>query len=262
MKRFATLALLVALVAAPAYAGIVVCKSGRVVVGTIEDGDVTEKTVTVRNPVSADGHRLSGVETLERSDVRWFDAKSDELTDAYFDLHLDKPLDLRWAKYAEEYRIRKTTTLDPGTIVPFKPRLVALPYKHQWGDATLSVRYPIGWNVIEPKGDAEILIIESPDGRARLHLFVGELPGARARVVTKKALERLQTHFEFVNESDSRCDWETTLERNGRGLHALRRLVGGEKTTAFATAYADARDWEKVRSLLKEALDTFQAVEK
>ena len=115
---------------------------------------MTDTTITVHYP--------SGVQVIPRGEVRWFDRNADELTDGYFKLHLnDELLDPRWEAWREGYKKGQETLLPiPGMI---KPRLVALPYKHEWRGAALSMRYPIGWNVIEPKGDAGFsLMVCSP----------------------------------------------------------------------------------------------------
>jgi hypothetical protein len=251
MKGLVGSLIVLLLAGSAAHAGIVITKKGKVFVGRIEASDVTEKSVVLRPK--------DGALTFDRKDIRWFDEKSDEPTDAYCKLFLDEPLELPWTKYLDNYREAITNRV---TVTPLPPRLVVLPLTRTFVSCELSIRYPIGWTVTETSG---IVMFESPDKRARIHVFASDLAGDRAFTVTKKSLEKIGTKIDVEKTTTvggrAASEWESTFTGKKRTVKALRRFVQTERSTAFAAAYADERDYPALVSLLRESLETLRARE-
>jgi hypothetical protein len=249
-------AAVVLLVAVPAYAGIVIKKSGSSFVGRIEAGDVTSKTVTLRI--------AGGTMVFDQGDVRWFDAAADEPTDGYFDRFIDQPLDPRWNLHAERYRERKT--FEPLRPVPvIESDLDLLPVTKRFPTCEVSIRKPRDWY----DSDTGAMVMFSSNYKtrgehARIHIYTTDLPYERAVVVTRAALERLGTRFESTTDTGARQEWITSLPRKLRDdtLHALRRIYPTAKGTAFVTAYGDDRNWRsRYISMVRESLDTVRVLE-
>ncbi|MEZ0229698.1 MAG: hypothetical protein ACAI25_13800 [Planctomycetota bacterium] len=258
MKRTLILGVVMLLAVPAAHAGIVITKGGKVFLGRIEADDRSDRTLVLREPRLRQGETpVPGSKmTLDRSEVRWLDEKADEPTDAYFKAFLDDPLDPAWAWAAEQFRERqKFVPVTPGA---FRARLVALPTTRLFDRCEVSVRRPVEWTVTEKN---EIVMFESLDKRARIHFYASDLTGERALTVARDALKNVGTRVDSTETNANGSEWLTTLERKTRTVKALRRIVQTDKSTAFAVAYADERDFERLSSLLRESLDTLKARE-
>ncbi len=257
MKRFAYAALVLVFCVPFAHAGIVIKKDGKVFLGRIEADDVNDRTLVLREPHAFGKPSVPGsTMTLDRADLRWFDAKADEPTDAYFDVFGDAALDPSWGQFYSKYVERKNAGKTPWT--PIMPRLVAQPLTKLFRTCETSMRRPINWTVVEANG---IVRFESLDKRARIHFFASDLAGDQALAVTRAALRRMGTNFVADKTGENGGEWITTLERKGRTMKALRRFVQTDRSTAFAVAYADERDFPALQSLLRESLETLKARE-
>jgi len=260
VSRLASATLLPALLVAaalPASAGIVIKKNGNVFVGTIEEGDVTTRTITLRAPRLSPSSpaRAESKMSFDQSEVRWFDVAANEPTDAYFDRFLGEPLDLHWQKFADDYVERKK---HPPLIVDNTPpteHLVPIAFSRRFKRCEVSIRRPRGWKVAEGEG---IAVFEAPTGHARIHMFASDLSGPRALEIARQALERLGARFDYTTKPN---EWLTKLHCYGRTLHAVRRIVQTDRSTAFAIAYAGDDEYDRIASLLSESLDTFQVHE-
>jgi len=246
------IAAILLLAAVPAYAGIVITKNGKSFIGRIDEGDVSSRTIVLRQP--------NGRITFDRSDVRWFDERSDEPTDAYFKQFLDEPLDPKWAPFADAYRKWLKIKQDGVTGVTTPPRLVALPSSRVYGGCEVLIRQPSGWSLLET--GERILMFESPDQRARIHVFASDLAGEKALTVAHAALEKIGTRFESATETPRSREWLTAFEHGGKSVRAVRRIIQTERSTAFAVAYCSGGDFDALAALVRESLDTFQAHEK
>jgi hypothetical protein len=84
-----------AAVAAPraAHAGIIILKNGKVFIGKIDPEDVTEESITMRQPRLYKGApAVRGEQKFPRYEVRWHDTASDEPTDEYMKQFEDAPI--------------------------------------------------------------------------------------------------------------------------------------------------------------------------
>jgi hypothetical protein len=249
VRRLLALAL-VLLVAGSAHAGIVILNRGAVFVGEIDEATVTSDTITLRVK--------SGQVKFNRRDVRWFSAESDTPTDRYCAKFPDEFLVPPWNRYVEDWKERqKRGPIDdvvPEDIMTLRP-----PVTRYYGSCKISIQPPKGWNSSE-LGD--LLVVESPDKRVRIHVFASDLAGDRALEIAQGALEKFGNRFESKKAvAASTFEWTTKLTRKGQDRSALRRIVQTPSSTAFAVVYASATDFEAVEKLARNSLDTFRAVE-
>ena len=247
MRRVLALAL-VLLVAGSAQAGIVILKRGSVFVGEIDEATVTSDTITLHMP--------SGKMTFNRREVRWFAAEADTPTDRYCAKFPDEFLVPPWNKYVDDWKELQKT---PPVIPELLPMTLRAPITRHYGSCEVSIQPPRGWNAAEI---GDLLVIESPDKRIRIHVFASDLAGGRALEIAHAALAKLGNRFESEQPvAASTFEWITKLSRRGQDRSALRRIVQTPSSTAFAVVYASASDFEVVEKLARRSLDTFRAVE-
>jgi len=247
---------LVLLVAASARAGIVIKNNGKVFVGAIEDADVTSRAVTMHSPRVTKGSAPEGLMTFDRKDVRWFDKDADEPTDAYFKRFLELALDPPWEHYRDEYKEAQKTLLPPGTL-GIQDVLSTTVTSKSFGGCLVSIHKPRGWSVSDA---GSLLVLESEDRRARIHVFASDISGDHALKVARSALERFGNKFDREPlMTGTSLEWLTTFERGARNKRALRKIVQTTKSTAFAVAYASESDFEAVERLARRSFETFKA---
>ncbi len=254
MRRVLAL-VLVLLVAGSAQAGIVILRSGKVFVGEIDEASVTSDMITLHKPQPVGKGKM----TFDRREVRWFAADADYPTDRYCAKFPDDTLDPPWNKYVEDWKERQTPLFPPGpTIIPTW-NLRQTPIVRRYGSCEVSIRPPIDW---KPVDMGDLLMIESPDKRVRIHVFASDLTGDRALEIAHGALAKYGNRFESEKHvAASTFEWITKLSRKSQDHGALRRIVQTPSSTAFAVVYASASDLEAVEKLARESLDTFRAVE-
>jgi hypothetical protein len=254
VRRLLALAFVV-LIAGSARAGIVILNSGHVFLGEVDDASVTSSTITLRRPRL--GEALPGEMRFERKEVRWFAANADHPTDEYCVRFPDLPLDRPWDRYLRDYKERQALVFASEPLV-MTWELRPTPISRRYGRCEVSIRAPAGWQATDAES---LLVVESPDRRARIHVFASDLSGERALAVAHGALARLGNRFESEKATANGLEWLTKLSRKGRDRCAVRRILQTETSTAFAVAYASERDFGAIERLARRSLDTFGARE-
>ncbi|MGE0707333.1 MAG: hypothetical protein AB7N76_04715 [Planctomycetota bacterium] len=266
---------------AACQAGIVVLKRGDVIVGKVAHDPPREGKLVMRWPYGSrldDGHMDIPVE-----EVRWYDAKSDVLTDAYFQDHVKEPLrGAVWLRQREEYLIRQrgTPVDDPGIPVPI-PSLNLDPLgieAQPIPGAGHTLRMPRGWTGSverDDQGTHEVLVLEAPKDEARgyrprVHAFAVETaPDAGLREQAdwvEQELRRLKVGGDFSlrapisfkerPDGGAEARLLTETRRKQRTIVALRRIAFRGGRTIVIAGYVDARDLAAFRGLLESCLDS------
>jgi dienelactone hydrolase len=116
MRRFApalTALTIACLAPATADAGIIVLKSGKVLVGEITS--VTKDTISIRYSSRVEGR---GKQDVERHQVRWFDREVDRPTDAYWEKWHEAKIAKEWTAERERWRSSRETRTDLEVPMP------------------------------------------------------------------------------------------------------------------------------------------------
>lgn len=248
-------------------AGIVVYDDGGSVVGKLDPADVTDQELLVRSPEGQQGEMR-----IPRHRVRWFDPAADAPTDAYFERHLDDPLESRWAALREAFvrKHRPGVIFDPSLPDPTEfdldPLGPVVPVAH---GATVR---PLRDSVAEP-GEVTMFVARrrGASGYApRVHVFSVEAPRAAAekqlgwieRELRALAVEggyRAEELYRLreVGGGFDQVMITTTRTADGRELRALRRICFRAERTWFFSAYADAADFERLRGRFRLSLESF-----
>lgn len=255
--------------ARPALAGIVVYENGNVLQGGIDPAEVTDDAVTVHEPrIAPGGPRTPGRIVVPRSDVRWFDAKSDVLEPRYFEKYGDKALDPKWS------RVLVIPVEPQGPIGPVDVRALLDKNKttrvtRSWLEGDLSLRAPSSatWS----KKDA-VARFELGDG-ASIHVYsapaAGKAPSTQLEWI-EDTLGRLAGEGNFEREDapklvsvpgghDARVFTHT--RRGPRTLRAVRQVCFREKRTYFVTCFAPEAAFESRKGQFLEILDSVRVDE-
>jgi len=255
VKRLLALALLLALVA-PAYAGIVIKKNGKVFLGRIEAADVSSRGITLHSVHLLPGEApIAGEMFFGTNEVRWFDPEADAPTSAYYKLHVSEILDPVWNKHRQDWK--DSQDKGPDFVPPvIPPADLSSPVTKDGSGLRLSIRKPAFWSVAD---HGEILTLEPRERNARIHVFASDVSGERALAVTRAALERIGARFDAETQVGNGVEWSTTIRVHGKTMKAVRKVLQMAQGTAFAIAYAEERDWPVLEKTLKTSLETFEA---
>jgi hypothetical protein len=255
VKKLLALALLLALVA-PAYAGIIIKKNGKVFLGTFDAADVSSRGIMLHRVHLLPGEApIAGDMFFGMNEIRWFDLEANAPTGPYYKAHREESLDPAWAKHRQDWI--DSNEKDPGYVPPVLPPAdLSSPIKKDGPGFQLTIRKPAFWTVAE---HGEILTLEPREKNARIHVFASDVTGERALAVTRAALERIGAHFDAEAQVGNGVEWSTTIRVHGKTLKAVRKVIQMTQGTGFAIAYAEARDWPVLEKTLTTSLETFEA---
>jgi hypothetical protein len=270
---------LLALLAAPAHAGVVVLKNGEVLIGRIKAEEDTQDDLVIRWPFDKDPMRTErGEMRIPKFRIRWYDRDADVPNDAYWELHENDPIDNRWLPLLEKWRLRKKQEQELPTDVPIinpfdSPQGKLAPVPVQTKD--FIIRKPEGWTSTTEDG-ITIFVCNTPgaDGfRARIHIFsapaIGGLVDDKINIV-KEEFSRLAAEGKFDVKEMKRpktvrggtdVEMFTATPRPGRMVWALRQVSFRDKRTYFFTAYADERDYSQHEILFKACMRSLELTE-
>ncbi|MCO5166135.1 MAG: hypothetical protein M9894_07180 [Planctomycetes bacterium] len=265
-------ALTVAALAGRSDAGIIVLDDGATIVGKFGPADVGPEEVVVR---SLEGERGSTMK-VERRRVRWLDPAAFAPTDAYFERHLEDPLERRWEPLRQAFIARRRGP-DPTTTPTLDEDLAELLREPPLGEplptaARATLRVPRGWvNGVEDQVTMFVSRRGGPTGYPpRIHVFSAEAPRAGAADQLVWVTERLRAlaaddryeHEELfrLREVPGGADQVMVTRsraRDGRLVRALRKISFRGERTYFFAAYADARDFDQEFGRFWASLESF-----
>lgn len=264
-------ALVAALLVGRSEAGIIVLEDGGTIVGKFGPEDVGPEVISVR---SLEGERGSAMK-VERRRVRWLDPLAFAPTDAYFERHLDDPIERRWEPLRQAHIARRrAATPDAPTLDEDLAELLREP---PLGEpvptaARATVRAPRGWT--NGVVDGVTMFVSRRGGPTgyppRIHVFSSDAPRAgpadQLAWVTAELRamaagdgyehEELYRLREVAGGADQ-VMVTRSYTHDGRQVRALRKISFRAGRTYFFAAYADARDFDQELGRFWASLESF-----
>jgi hypothetical protein len=266
--------------AAPAEAGIVITREGKVIIGRVVKEEVTKEGVRVHWPYKE--RRERGTAFFQMNIIRWFDPDLDEPSAQYWEEHANEAIDAQFLPLRDRYLDSKSRKMDPnmkifldtylreGSKVRLSP--ISIPFK--MGNAEITIRKPEGWQ--RQDADGILMLVSDTKGEEgvvpRIHVFsVPRIENAQfseCRDFLKADLLECSGGAEAVEfkEEDQQpknvkggADWNVTTVVRKQGqkpITTLRHMAIRDNRIYFYSAYCHERDFEKLGIFFRACLQS------